>query len=175
MIHLYLKYKFNARSSHSLAMEYSLRIMWINYIDFFHVFFISACVFAYTQDCATHVGVRCLPHGFWWWSWDHQAWWQAPLPTKPYCRPPGLLIFSKLSLFLILGFTFYFLYSFILVCMYKCVDCMHVSAPCMYLVPTKIIRRGSILWNWGYGQLRAAMWALGTEPGSSARTSALNC
>jgi hypothetical protein len=43
---------------------------------------------------------------------------------------------------------------------------MCVNVPHVCLVP----------WNWSYRQFRDAMWMLGTEPGSSARTaSSFNC
>ena len=52
--------------------------------------------------------------------------------------------------------------------------CMYVYIPSAYLVPMNVSRPWSP-WNWSYRQL-AAMWVLGTKPGSLVRAaSAVDC
>lgn len=35
--------------------------------------------------------------------------------------------------------------------MYECLDCVYLSAPCVWLVPAKVRRGLQISWNWSYG------------------------
>lgn len=61
------------------------------------------------------------------------------------------------------------------VCMNVCFHAC-ICTPFTCLVATQASRRCQMLWDWGYRQLRATVWALVTEPGSSVKSpSALTC
>lgn len=51
--------------------------------------------------------------------------------------------------------------------------CMSSYCVCVYTLCPEARRKCWITWNWSYKSLCVAMWALGMEPGFSARMSAL--
>ena len=63
----------------------------------------------------------------------------------------------------------FFLDLFILFYVNECFACMHVCVPCVSSVPSDVRREPWVPWNYSYVWWRAAMWVLGTEPGSPAR------
>ena len=47
---------------------------------------------------------------------------------------------------------------------------LHISTPCVCLLHSEAGGKHQAPWNWSERWLEAALWVLGTEPGSSART-----
>lgn len=48
-----------------------------------------------------------------------------------------------------------------------------MSVLCRHTVPTDARKGCQILWNWGYRQLLAATWVLGTKPGCAIRAAVI--